>query len=108
MCTEQELTFGFYKNVSQISIPKYLFINIRDIDCVNTNLVNNTFCCSLFFFRSCFTRYFEEQSNQKTSPCRNSIDTKTCMSSKTYRGPNDVETIARNYKEKLKITVTCI
>ena len=30
------------------------------------------------------------------------------MSSKTYRGANDVETIARNYKEKLKITITCI
>ena len=30
------------------------------------------------------------------------------MSSKTYRGANDVETIARNCKEKFKITITCI
>ena len=50
------------------------------------------------------------QSLSKNNPtenkiCRNSDDTETCTSSKTYRGENVLEAIATSYKTKLQVNI---
>ena len=87
MCTEQKLSFRIIA-----TSPRY------------TSFVNFTFWC-LFFFRGGLTRPVVQP---KTNRCRNTSETETYTSSKTYRGDNVLEIFATSYKTKLQINITCI
>ena len=77
--------------------------HISIVENVNTSVANIRFWCLFLQKRS--HKACRRIIQPKTNRCRNSDDTETCTSSKTYRGENVLEAIATSYKTKLQVNI---